>query len=78
MQDLELYEILSEAFKDEKSIKYADLVRKVKEAYIRIKDSPLGDNKAKDLISICKGYNFIKQSAEKQPYTLLPFTEITS
>lgn len=78
LQDVDLYGILSEAFKDEKSIKYAELVRKVKEAYSRQTNSVIGDNKAKDLISICKGHNFINQSAEKQPYTLLPFIEIAS
>lgn len=75
LQGLELYEVIAEAFKGEKLLKYADLVRKVKEAYIRLKDSPIGDNKAKDLISICKGSNFVKQTADKQPYTLLQFTE---
>jgi hypothetical protein len=63
--------IIYDAFKGETSIKYAELVRRVKLSYSKIIGLSIGDNKARDIISICKLNRFIEQRADREPYTLI-------
>jgi len=71
LEDEKLYEVIKAAFCNDKEIKYAELVRRVKIAYSNRMSLTIGDNKARDLISLCKGNGFIQQKAEREPYVLL-------
>lgn len=75
LQNEKLYEVITDAFSNDKLIKYAELVRRVKASYNKIISLSIGDNKARDLISLCKGSGFIEQRAEREPYILLPYIE---
>ncbi|MBC7525902.1 MAG: AAA family ATPase [Flavobacterium sp.] len=76
LQSEKIYEIITDAFSNDKLIKYAELVRRVKASYIKIIGvESFGDNKARNLISLCKGRGFIGQRAEREPYILLPYME---
>jgi hypothetical protein len=69
-----LYELISDAFSNDFEIKYAELVRRVKISYNKVIGLSIGDNKARDVISLCKGNGFVDQRAEREPYRLLPFS----
>lgn len=73
LQSEQLYEVIATAFNNEKQIKYTELVRQVKIAYSKVLSLTIGDNKSRDIISLCKGEGFIEQKAKLEPYTLLPF-----
>ena len=75
LQNEKLYEVITDAFSNDNKIKYAELVRRVKASYNKIMSLSIGDNKARDLISLCKGNGFIEQRAEREPYILLPYIE---
>lgn len=66
-----LDQIIFDAFSNETAIKYAELVRRVKVSYSNIMGLSIGDNKARDIISLCKQNGFIEQKAEREPYTLI-------
>lgn len=75
LQNEKLYEVITDAFSTDKLLKYAELVRRVKASYNKIISLSIGDNKARDLIALCKGSKFIEQRAEREPYILLPYIE---
>ncbi|HSD06965.1 BT4734/BF3469 family protein [Flavobacterium sp.] len=71
MENDQLQEIIFDAFSTETAIKYAELVRRVKLSYNKVTGLSIGDNKAREVISICKINSLIEQKAEREPYTLL-------
>jgi len=71
LENDQLDEIIFDAFNNETAIKYAELVRRVKLSYNKVMDLSIGDNKARDIISLCKLNGFIEQKAEREPYTLI-------
>jgi hypothetical protein len=77
IENFKLYQLLTESFSKEAEINYSELVRKVKIAYSNQMTGSIGDNKAKDIISKCKGNNWLSQSEKKyKPYLLLPFEAV--
>lgn len=74
IENYKLYQLLTESFSKETEIKYGELVRKIKAAYSNQMTGTIGDNKAKDIISKCKGNDWLSQLEKKyNPYILLPF-----
>lgn len=71
MENEQLDQIIYDAFNNEIAIKYAELVRRVKLSYSKVMGLSIGDNKARDIISLCKLNGFIEQKAEREPYTLI-------
>lgn len=69
----ELFELLNMVFLKDQSISYAELVRLVKFKFKERFKKDIGDNKAKELITICKDRNWLLQDKPKAPYTLGEF-----
>ena len=67
----DLRDIITAVFRSEKQLKYGELQQRVKIAYNEHTGSPIGDNKAISLISLCKRHSFIEQRVERGAYTLL-------
>jgi N-dimethylarginine dimethylaminohydrolase len=76
LQDHELFELLNMVFLKDHSVSYAELVRLVKFKFKERFKKDIGDNKAKELITICKDRNWLLQEKPKAPYTLGTFKPI--
>lgn len=63
-----LWFLISEIYTNGESFAYSELVRQFKVAYKKCYKSKIGDNKIKELITICKNENMIIQEASKKPY----------
>jgi hypothetical protein len=74
IEDFKKFEVLTEIFSKEDNIKYAELWRQVKYTFKKKLNYPLGDNRAKDLVTEFKDKNWIVQSEDKKPYTLGSYT----
>lgn len=77
LSEWQLFEILQTTFNESKSDKlgYSELVRQVKFAYKKLHNKKLGDNRAKDIITLGKNAEYLLQDKEKQPYYLGKFDE---
>ncbi|MBZ9650621.1 AAA family ATPase [Psychroflexus montanilacus] len=75
LEDYKKYQILTEVFSKENSLSYSELVIQVKIAFKNQYDNKLGDNRAKELITICKNKNWLLQEKNKAPYTLGEYNE---
>lgn len=75
LEDYKKYQILTEVFSKEETISYSELVIQVKIAFKNQYDNKLGDNRAKELITICKNKNWLIQEKRKAPYTLGEYNE---
>jgi hypothetical protein len=65
--------LIQESFKNssEDGLKYAEMVLQLKVIYKQCyAPNEIGDNRAKELITLCKNYKMIHQSGNKKPYTL--------
>ena len=71
LEIVDLRNIITAVFRNEKQLKYGELQQRVKIAYNEHTGSPIGDNKAISLISLCKRHSFIEQRVERGAYTLL-------
>jgi len=71
MEDHKLYTILTEAFSHSKngSYEYKELVIQVDIACDTLK-CPLGVNKVKEMITVCRNKKFLLQEKEEAPYSL--------
>jgi hypothetical protein len=70
LEDYKKYQILTEVFSKEKSLKYSELVIHIKVAFKNQYSNKLGDNRAKELITFSKSKNWLLQEKNKSPYTL--------
>jgi hypothetical protein len=73
-----LWKICQEIFNHGSSFKYSELVIQFKLAYKTLLSKTIGDNKAKEFITICNNEKMIIQSGNKQPYTIGVFNESTN
>jgi len=74
LEDFKKYQLLTEVFSKGKSFSYSELLRQLKIAYKNQFSKDLGDNRAKDLIVLCKNNNWLIQDKPKAPYTLGTYT----
>ena len=67
-----IWQLIQEAFKPTGSaLGYKDLTNQLKSVYyLSHGPSTIGDNKAKEIISLSKKYNMIYQEKEKKPYVI--------
>jgi hypothetical protein len=68
-----LYFLIQESFKTAPvdGIFYGELVNQMKVNYYQCySPNKIGDNKAKELITMCKNYKMINQTGSKKPYIL--------
>jgi hypothetical protein len=70
LDDFTKVDLLKEVFSFSDSLPYTKLRIKIQEVYSNQLRQTLGDNKAKDLITLCKDKGYIKQKKEKGPYFL--------
>jgi hypothetical protein len=75
IENHKLYQLLNGCFAKQSEITYTDLYRKIKIACSTQLGFTIGDNKAKDILTICKEKGWLLQSEKKKPYTLQPFDE---
>jgi hypothetical protein len=71
LQESDLRTIITAVFSHNKQLRYGELQQRVKIAYNEYTGSPIGDNKAISIISLCKRHLFIEQRTERGAYTLL-------
>lgn len=62
--------LLNEVFKKSTEVKYSELVSLLKTALIKVLNITAGDNKVKDLVTLCKHNGLVIQEKEKMPYKL--------
>lgn len=74
LDDFNNFKVLKEALSNGKELSYAELVRQVKLAFKSVFKKPIGDNKAKDLITYYKNQNWLIQTEKKAPYSLGEFS----
>jgi hypothetical protein len=68
-----LWFLIQESFKNssENGLRYGEIVLQLKVNYKQCyAPNEIGDNKAKEIITMCKNYGMIHQSGTKKPYTL--------
>lgn len=66
----DLYQILTEVYSKENQFGYSELVRQIKLTYKHLFGNNIGDNRAKDIITLSKDYGLLDQEKPKAPYTL--------
>lgn len=66
----DLYKVLTEVYSKEKQFGYSELVRQIKLTYKHLFGNNIGDNRAKDIITLSKDYELLDQEKPKAPYTL--------
>lgn len=69
LEDYKKFEIVNTIFLNGESFKYTDLVVQIKLAFQQVLKKSIGDNKAKEFITLCRNNNWIEQLEEKSPYT---------
>ncbi|KAB1068041.1 AAA family ATPase [Tamlana haliotis] len=69
IEDHKIYSMLNTVFSNELQYTYTALVIQIKLAFKTLFKKPIGDNKAKELISYCKNNKWLLQAGNKQPYT---------
>lgn len=65
-----LYQVLTEVYSKENQFGYSELVRQIKLTYKHLFGNNIGDNRAKDIITLSKDYGLLVQEKPKAPYTL--------
>ncbi|WP_051285112.1 AAA family ATPase [Aequorivita capsosiphonis] len=70
LEDYKKFQLLTEVFSKGESFTYSDLRIQIQIAYKKQFQKPLGDNRAKELITICKNNDWLKQEKAKAPYFL--------
>lgn len=70
LEDYRKFKLLIEAFSKNDSFTYTELRIQVQLAYKREFNKKLGDNRAKELITICKNNDWLIQEKPKGPYTI--------
>lgn len=75
LPEIEIYQLVKNVFAKGDKFGYSELVRQMKLAFKKQFDKSIGDNRIKDLITVCKNQNWIIQEKEKAPYTLGEFSE---
>ena len=73
LDDINTYNILEKAYKNGKEFSYSNLKIQIKIAYKNKFNKNLGDNRAKEIITICKNKGWLQQEKPKAPYTLKEF-----
>lgn len=73
LTDIQIERLLIEVYDNGKKFGYTELVNQLKIAYKKIHNSKLGDNRAKELITLCKNENYIFQAKAKAPYQFSRF-----
>lgn len=66
----DLYKVLMEVYSKENQFGYSELVRQIKLTYKHLFGNNIGDNRAKDIITLSKDYDLLDQEKPKAPYTL--------
>lgn len=66
----DLYKVLTEVYSKENQFSYSELVRQIKLTYKHLFGNNIGDNRAKDIITLSKDYGLLVQEKPKAPYTL--------
>ncbi len=76
MSDLgewQIYSLLAETYSNGNEFGYSELVRQIKLAFTKQFGKSIGDNRAKDLVSIAKNNNWLIQETQKGAYRLGKF-----
>ena len=73
LEDYRKFKLLIEAFSKNESFTYSELRIQIQIAYKKEFNKKLGDNRAKQLISICKNNDWLLQVKPKGPYTIGKF-----
>ena len=73
LEDYRKFKLLIEAFSKNESFTYSELRIQIQLAYKKEFNKKLGDNRAKELITICKNNNWLIQEKSKGPYTIGKF-----
>ena len=73
LEDYRKFKLLIEAFSKNESFTYSELRIQIQIAYKKEFNKKLGDNRAKQLISICKNNDWLVQEKSKGPYTIGKF-----
>lgn len=73
LEDHKIFQLLTDVFSKGKSFTYSELRIQIKLAYKKSFIKKLGDNRAKELITICKNNDWVEQEKPKAPYTLGEF-----
>ncbi|UGU17715.1 AAA family ATPase [Sinomicrobium kalidii] len=68
LEDSKVYELLNEVYSKGGSFGYSELVRQLKLAYKNQFGKKIGDNRIKDLITLCKNNKWVIQEKPKAPY----------
>lgn len=76
LEDFRIYQLLNEVFSKGDAFTYSDLRIQIQLAYKKQFKKKIGDNRAKELITICKNNEWLLQEKAKGPYTLGQFNEI--
>ena len=70
LEDYRKFKLLIEAFSKNESFTYSELRIQIQIAYKKEFNKKLGDNRAKELITICKNNDWLIQEKPKGPYTI--------
>lgn len=73
LEDYRKFKLLIEAFSKNESFTYTELRIQIQLAYKKEFNKKLGDNRAKELITICKNNDWLMQEKSKGPYTIGKF-----
>lgn len=73
----DIYMVLKQAFSKTDKLGYGDLVYHIKTAYKQLYNQTIGNNKTKDLITEAKINEWLIQEAERKPYSLGKFNEVS-
>lgn len=75
LTEWQIFEILQKAFNDSgaEKIGYGELAKQIKFAYKKLYNKKLGDNRAKEILTLGKNEKFLVQDKEKAPYQLGEF-----
>lgn len=75
LEDFKMFGLLTEVFSKGEKFTYSDLKIQIQLAYKNQFKKKLGDNRAKEIITICKNNGWLEQEKEKAPYTLGQFND---
>lgn len=75
LEDFKVFELLNQVYCKGESFAYSELVRQLKLVYKKQFKKTIGDNRIKDLITVCKNNAWVIQEKPKAPYTLGEYKE---
>lgn len=73
LEDFKKYQLLTDVFSKGENFTYSELRIQIQLAYKNQFNKKLGDNRAKELITLCKNNDWLIQEKPKAPYTLGDF-----